>query len=114
MLAALRLASNPAHGASIVSMTSFLLVAASAAFPQDPKFHAPVRMLADGKPISVEAPGYASPCWADVDGDGKKDLLVGQFHKGKVAVHRGLGDGVLAARAWLEAGGVVAEFPDVW
>ena len=95
-------------------MSSSILVAVLAAFPQEPRFHAPVRMEADGKPISVEAPGYASPCWADVDGDGNKDLLVGQFHKGKIAVHRGLGDGKLASRAWFEAGGKLAEFPDVW
>lgn len=91
-----------------------LFVTAVAAFPQEPRFDTPVRMVADGASISVEAPGYASPCWADVDGDGRKDLLVGQFRKGKVAVHRGLGDGKLAPRAWLEAGGRVAEFPDVW
>jgi len=91
-----------------------LFVAAFAAFPQEPSFAPPTRMVADGVPVSVEAPGYAAPCWADVDGDGRKDLLVGQFRKGKVAVHRGLGDGKLAPRAWLEAGGSVAEFPDVW
>ncbi len=95
-------------------MTSTFLLAAIAAFPQEPRFHAPERMVSDGEPISVESPGYASPCWADVDGDGKKDLLVGQFNKGKVAVYRGLSDGKLAARAWLKAGGKVAEFPDVW
>ncbi len=95
-------------------ISSSILVAALVAFPQEPRFHAPVRMETDGVPISVEAPGYASPCWADIDGDGRKDLLVGQFHKGKVAVHRGLGEGKFAPRAWLEAGGAVAEFPDVW
>ena len=93
---------------------SFVLANCASFGPQDPTFHPPVRLSADGAPISVEAPGYASPCWGDVDGDGKKDLLVGQFHKGKVAVYRSLGDGKLAARAWLEAGGAVAEFPDVW
>lgn len=97
-----------------MTMLLSLSVAAVAALPQEPRFDAPVRLVADGVPISVEAPGYASPCWADVDGDGKKDLLVGQFHKGKVAVHRGLGEGKFAQRAWLEAGGKVAEFPDVW
>ena len=50
---------------------------------------------ADGV-VRVEAPGYASPCWADVDGDGKKDLLVGQFKDGKIRVFKGLGGEKLA------------------
>ena len=33
-------------------------------------FADPVRMEADGEPIKVEAPGYAAPCWDDIDGDG--------------------------------------------
>ena len=41
---------------------------------QGPQFEAPVRLKAGGQYIKTEAPGYASPCWADVDGDGKKDL----------------------------------------
>src|SRR5689334_3441963 len=36
------------------------------------EFANPVRLEADGAAIRVEAPGYAAPCWADVDGDGKK------------------------------------------
>src|SRR5439155_360064 len=42
-------------------------------------FAPPVRLQADGVAIRVEAPGYACPCWADIDGKGKNDLLVGQF-----------------------------------
>jgi hypothetical protein len=64
--------------------------------------------------VRVERPGYASPCWADVDGDGKKDLLVGQFSGGKIRVFKNRGDGVLNAGEWLQAGGKVAEVPGVW
>jgi hypothetical protein len=49
-----------------------------------------------------------------VDGDGKKDLLVGQFNKGKIRVFKNLGEGKLAAGVWLMAGGDVAEVPGVW
>jgi len=79
-----------------------------------PEFEAPVRLTAGGEAIRTEAPGYASPCWADVDGDGRKDLIVGQFAGGKMKVYRNLGDGELAAGEWLEAGGDVAEVPGVW
>ena len=79
-----------------------------------PVFTAPQRLRAAGKLVSVEAPGYAAPCWADVDGDGKKDLVVGQFNKGRMKVYRNLGQGKLAEGEWLEAGGDIAEVPGVW
>jgi hypothetical protein len=78
------------------------------------EFEPPVRLKAGGVAIRVEAPGYASPCWADVDGDGKMDLLVGQFRQGKIQVFKGLGDGKFAKGAWLQAEGNVAEVPGVW
>ncbi len=38
----------------------------------------PVRLEAGGKPIDVFG-GHAAPALADLDGDGVRDLLVGQF-----------------------------------
>ncbi len=84
------------------------------ATPQAPEFEAPIRLKAGGKFIRTESPGYASPCWADVDGDGKKDLIVGQFAGGKMKVYRNLGEGKLAKGEWLKAEGKVAEVPGVW
>jgi hypothetical protein len=77
-------------------------------------FQPPVRLMADGKPVRVETPGYAAPCWADIDGDGQKDLLVGQFSEGKIRVYKNLGGGKLAPGAWLKADGIDAEIPGVW
>jgi hypothetical protein len=77
-------------------------------------FEAPVRLKADGVPVRVESPGFASPCWADIDGDTKKDLLVGQFHQGKILVCKNRGDGKLAAAEWLMAQGAVAEVAGRW
>ena len=73
-----------------------------------------MRLKAGGVAIRVESPGYAAPCWADIDGDGKKDLLVGQFNKGKIQVFKNLGDGKFAEGDWLQAEGKVAEVPGVW
>ncbi len=78
------------------------------------EFERPVRLKGAGAAVRVESPGYAAPCWADIDADGKKDLLVGQFNKGKIRVYKNLGDGKLAAGAWLKAEGEEAEVPGVW
>ena len=78
------------------------------------EFAVPVRLSGGGQAVRVESPGYAAPCWADVDGDGKKDLLVGQFNKGKIRVYRNLGGNKLAAGQWLKAEGQLAEVPGVW
>ncbi len=51
---------------------------------------APVRLEADGKPIDTEI-GHAAPFVADWDGDGKRDLLVGQFGGGVLWVYRNEG-----------------------
>jgi len=77
-------------------------------------FADPVRLKAGGKAIKVEMPGYAFPCWADVDGDGKKELLVGQFASGKIKVYKHLGDMKFAEGSWLQVNGKPAEVPGVW
>ena len=81
---------------------------------QAPQFAEPVRMKAGDELVRVESPGWACPAWHDVDRDGKKDLVVGQFRGGKMRVFKNLGDGKLAAGTWLEAGGKTAEVPGVW
>ena len=95
-----------------------------AALPQGPReespqFHAPVRLKSGADFIKVEAPGYAAPCWHDVNGDGKKDLIVGQFLDGKM--HLLLGEGhlqdgapMLKVGGWLQAEGETAQVPGVW
>lgn len=78
------------------------------------EFEPPVRLMADGKPVRVESPGFACPCLADLSGSGKKDLLVGQFNEGKIRVFKNLGDNKFAGGEWLQADGKPAEVPGVW
>jgi hypothetical protein len=78
------------------------------------EFDKPVRLKGGGEYMRVESPGWACPCWDDVDGDGKKDLLVGQFNDGKIKVYKGLGGERFAKGEWLKAEGKVAKVPGVW
>ena len=78
------------------------------------EFEPPVRLNGGDDPVRVESPGYAAPCWADIDADGEKDLLVGQYRQGKIKIYKNLGDSKLAAGTWLQADGKVAEVPGVW
>ena len=93
-------------------------VGAAASVSGGPVFEPPRKLQAAGKVIQTEYPGYASPCLADLDGDNVPDLLVGQFHAGKIAVYKGSRseDGKLSfgERTWLQAGGADAEVPGVW
>lgn len=78
------------------------------------EFEPPVMLKAGDAAVRVDEPGYAAPCWADIDGDGLKDLLVGQFANGNIRVYKNLGDAKLAPGKLLEADGEVAVVPGVW
>ena len=78
------------------------------------QFEKPIRLMGGDKPVRVESPGYAAPCWADIDKDGKSDLLVGQFNDGKIHVFKGLGNLKFAPGEYLKADGKVALVPGVW
>ena len=43
------------------------------------EFAPPVRLMAGGKAIRVESPGYAAPCWVDIDGEWTRANLLGQL-----------------------------------
>ena len=78
------------------------------------EFQPPVRMMAGDAPARVENPGYAAPCLADLDADGKKELLVGQFRDGKIRVFKQQDAEKFTPGEWLQAEGAVAHVPGVW
>jgi hypothetical protein len=73
----------------------------------------PVRLECGGRPIDVDT-GHAAPFVCDFDGDGLRDLLVGQFDKGKLRIHRNVGtssDPRYDGFAYFQAGGEDATVP---
>lgn len=97
-----------------------MLSSANAAEKESPvyQFDKPIRLTADDEVISVEAPGYACPTMADIDGDGREDLIVGQFHRGKMQFFRNIAKAgeppKFAAGEWLKSEGEPLEVPGVW
>jgi len=67
----------------IVLPVVMLCTAAAAGLPE---FQPGVCLQADGKNIDVRV-GHLVPTVIDWNGDGKKDLIVGQFSGGKISVY---------------------------
>jgi hypothetical protein len=55
-----------------------------------PDLQPPFAVQSGGEPINVEI-GHAAPFVADWDGDGVRDLLVGQFGDGRLRIYRNVG-----------------------
>jgi hypothetical protein len=72
-----------------------------------PKLTQGVKLTAAGEPIDVEI-GHLVPCVCDWNGDGKKDLLVGQFKTGAIRLYLNQGtdtEPVFGDFSFLQAGG---------
>lgn len=111
----------PTSGSSDVSRETDVVPPASAKTPTDVSdyaFAAPVRLDAEGEFISVETPGYACPTVADIDQDGKLELVVGQFSGGSMQLFENEAEPTepprLIAAGWIQSGGERAIVPGVW
>ena len=96
--------------ASLVAAQSPSAATAPAPLPL-PRLADPVVLTSAGEPITVDV-GHAAPCVHDFDGDGKQDLVLGQFGDGKARVYRNVGGHSAPAFdgfEWLEASGEVAK-----
>lgn len=58
----------------------------NAEIPGAPKLGKPMLIRGETGPVLTELHGLASPATFDWNGDGKKDLLIGEFETGKCGV----------------------------
>lgn len=56
-----------------------------------PTLQMPQLIMAETGPVVAEGHGYAAPAWFDIDNNGKKDLLLGEFGSG--IEHKGMPNG---------------------
>ncbi|MFO7639553.1 MAG: hypothetical protein R6X14_09740 [bacterium] len=88
------------------------LLLASAAFGQVPRFRGPTRIEAGGVPIDLGY--YTAPLMFDWNGDGRKDMIVGQFSYGQIAFFENVGEDSAPAfdsYEYLQASGQVIQLP---
>ncbi|MGH7163134.1 MAG: hypothetical protein ACREID_06600 [Planctomycetota bacterium] len=98
--------------AGIAALAWAFAAGASADESAPAAFERPARIQADGAHVDTgDAWGHASPWIADADGDGRSDLIVGDF-SGKFRLFRNSGAGpVYASAGFLQAGGEDAHVP---
>ena len=71
--------------------TVLLIMLIAEAFAETPIFEPPLPIQANGVNINVGYGGNASPFMIDWDGDGKQDLLLGQFDQGRIRLYSNTG-----------------------
>ena len=77
---------------NVVSLLSTLLMLSGPAVGESNELRPPVPVTLEGKPLDVGRDGHSAPFVGDIDGDGKRDLLVGQYDEGRLRVYRNRGD----------------------
>jgi hypothetical protein len=92
---------------SVLLTLASLLLPAAGASAEPPELEQGVKIEANGEAIEVRV-GHLVPVVVDLDEDGKKDLLVGQFLQGKIRYYRNVGSDekpVFTEFEYVKAGG---------
>jgi hypothetical protein len=72
-------------------LCALLFIFLSVSMAEPPVFEPPLPVQANGVNINVGYGGNASPFVIDWDGDGKQDLLLGQFDQGRIRFYQNVG-----------------------
>ncbi|MGQ0633067.1 MAG: FG-GAP repeat domain-containing protein [Planctomycetaceae bacterium] len=97
---------------TITIFGAFLLAAQPARL--SPELEPPRQITALGEPIDIQREGQGCPVFADFDGDGLADLLVGEAFSGRLRIYRNLGTSKeprFGDYEWFRAGGEIARVP---
>ena len=78
------------------------------------QFESPQLLKSTEGALKSDSPGYAAPCWGDIDKDGQNELLVGQFSQGYIKVYEAGEEGVFQKGEYLQVDGAPAKIPGVW
>jgi hypothetical protein len=100
---------------NILVLLGSLLMPSPPAGGESNELRPPVPVLAAGQPLDVGRDGHSAPFVGDLDGDGQRDLLVGQYHEGRLRVYRNLGDNQRPRFddfTWFEADGQPGRVPE--
>jgi hypothetical protein len=90
----------------------FVLILAGVAFATPPMFHNYVYVEANNSPIAVSS--HANPSVIDWDGDGVKDLLLGEFTGGMIRFYSNDGSNSaphFTTFTYLQADGAIIQLP---
>ena len=74
----------------------------------------PIQVMAGGQPIDVGHSGLAAPCYADLDGRGVKDLLVGEGDEGRLRIYHNCGSSArpqFKEYSWFKVGAELGRVP---
>jgi hypothetical protein len=94
--------------------TACFIAAALNAIGGAGELNPPVKLTAAGEPIDVQRTAHAAPFFGDFNGDGRDDLLVGEFHEGRMRVFLNIGSNeepVFDKFEWFTAGAELGRVP---
>lgn len=89
-----------------------LAAAAALAAAAPPVYGAPSMLVADS--VTIDVGYYGAPCVTDWNGDGLKDLVLGQFDQGKIRIYLNSGTNsspVFTTFSYMQSGGVDITLP---
>ena len=100
---------------NILSLLGSLLMLSAPDGTESHELRPPVPILVEGEPLDVGRDGHSAPFVGDIDGDGKSDLLVGQYDEGRLRVYRNRGENSrprFQDYSWFEADGKPGRVPE--